>query len=184
MKKLFLAAALASVTGCASLADSVTNGAVNAAGGVADHAVTNAGDRATDSAIDHAANAGNHSGSNATAAAERNVTRMDPDDVLVLDGSSYTVGKVLGSPAADGTCSVLLIADGRKLSTKDVVRVRAASKTELKLGADVYYCADNDVRRGRWEKGSVTDTSKLSDDKIDVGSSRGLDVGGQVAVQR
>jgi len=181
MNKLLLAAAFASLTGCASLADSMENGAVNAAGGVADHAVSNAGDRAADSAIDHAANSGNKNTSqsasaSATASAS---TKLESDDVLVLDGSTYAVGKMMGS-----TGTALLIADGRKVDNAKVVSVRSASKTELSIGADVYYCADNDVRRGRWAKGSVTDTSKLGDNKVDVASARGLDTGAQIAIGR
>ncbi|MBS2029178.1 MAG: hypothetical protein JST54_14850 [Deltaproteobacteria bacterium] len=180
MNKLLLAAAFASLTGCAALADSMENGAVNAAGGVADHAVSNAGDRATDSAIDHAANAGSKSGSQASATASTGASsKLEADDVLVLDGSTYAVGKMMG-----GTGTALLIADGRKVDNAKVVGVRAASKTELTVGADVYYCADSDVRRGRWAKGSVTDASKLGDNRVDVGSSRGLDTGAQVAIAR
>ena len=179
MNKLLLAAAFASLAGCASLADSMENGAVNAAGGVADHAVSSAGDRAADSAIDHAANSGNKNNSQTVAASSSAPTKLESDDVLVLDGSTYAVGKLMGS-----TGTALLIADGRKVDNAKVVSVRAASKTELSIGADVYYCADNDVRRGRWAKGSVTDTSKLGDNKVDVASARGLDTGAQIAIGR
>ena len=176
MNKLLLVAAFASLTGCADVAASMENGAVNAAGGVADHAVSSAGDRAADAAVDKAASAASKSGSHAQAASGA-ASKLEADDVLVLDGTTYAVAKVLA-----GTSTALLIADGRKLDNAKVVSVRAASKTELTVGADVYYCADSDVRRGRWAKGSVTDASGLGSNKVDVASARGLDTGAQIAV--
>ena len=182
--KPFVYAAALTFAGCASLATSMENGATNAAGDVAGHAVSNAGDRATDAAVDSATRPADRQAEAQPAAAHPAATRLESDDVLVLDGDTYAVGKVLGTPASGGAATVLLIADGRKLTGAQVVRLRAASKTELKLGADVFYSQDDDVRRGRWAKGAVTDTGKLSSGHIDVGSARDLELAGQVGVAR
>jgi hypothetical protein len=184
MKKLVLAAAL-TFAGCASLGTSMENGATNAAGDVAGHAVSTAGDRATDAAVDSATHPATQRSEAKEAAVHPAATsRLEADDVLVLDGETYAVGKVLGTPAPGGAATVLLIADGRKVTATPVVHLRAASKTELKLGVDVFYSQDDDVRRGRWAKGAITDIAGASSGHVDVGSARDLDLAGQVRVAR
>jgi hypothetical protein len=161
---------------------SVESHAVDATGSVAGNAVSNAGNRATDTAINKAASSAEskpQSSAPAPTAAPAGRVALESDDVLVKDGETYVVGKVLSNDGA-GSFNVLVIADGRKLLTHDVLKVRTLSKTEAKLGADVYYSQDDNVRKGRWAKGSVTDTKKLGQNRLDVGAAADLDLGSQI----
>lgn len=177
MRLLLISALAVSLTGCSIIKERAPDYAVNAL----DQTAYRATNVALDGAESSVRNAGSSSSSDDRADESQKVTRkLDNDDVLVKQGDDYLVGKRVGD-------MVLLVASGKKISPEgvEVINVRRAKKSDLKIGNDVFFTSSRgDVRRGTWSFGAVTDDAQLGDGFVAAGSETELLWDGQVAVRR